>query len=103
MGVPEVGSLMKALKLFEGMIGKEGPFFFDCGVIRHAWGDSPERDVFTIGVNGKLVTMADIIETLRRVSNNDEVEEWYNCGRSYYHGGYQMSRDGRTVKMIWGS
>jgi hypothetical protein len=103
MGVPEVGSLVKALEFFGGMVGKEGPFFFDCGVVAHAWGDRPEQDVFTIGEKGHLVTMSDIIETLRRVRDNQTLEEWYDCGRSYYHEGFRLSKDGRTVRMLWGS
>lgn len=104
MGVDEVYFLVKALKLFEGMVGKEGPFFFDCQVVLHAWGDSPgEKDVFTIGEKGKLVTMTDIIETLDRVSNDETLGEWRYCGRSYFHEGYHLSKDGRTVTMCWGS
>lgn len=92
------------LGVFEGMIGKEGPFYFDCGIVKHAnYGSSGEEDIFTIGGKGKLVTMTDIIETLRRVCNDDNLEEWRWCDRSFFHEGYKLSRDGRTVRMLWGS
>ena len=103
MGVPEVGHLVEALELFEGIVGKEGPFFFDCWVVKHASGASPEQDVSTIGEKGKLVTMSDIMEVLRRVRDNETLEEEYFSGRSFYHEGFRLSRDGRTVRMLWGS
>ena len=98
MGVSEIECLVKVLEFFEGMVGKEGPFFFDCNVVRLASGD-----VFTIGEKGKLVTMSDIIETLRRARDDKTVAECHWSGGSFYHEGYSLSRDGRTVKMIWGS
>ena len=99
MVVLEVRNLVKALEFFEGIVGKEGPFFFDCSVVRHAWGACREQDFFTIGEKGKLVTMSDIIETLRRARDDETLE----CYWSGFHEGYRLSRDGRTVKMIWGS
>ena len=93
MGASEIKRLVKVLEFFEGMVGKEGPFFFDCGVAR------TKQDVFTIGEKGKLVTMSDIIETLRRARDDETLE----CYWSGFHEGYRLSRDGRTVKMIWGS
>lgn len=96
MGVPEVGHLMEALEFFEGIVGKEGPFFFDCGVVAHA-------STFTIGVNGKLVTMSDIMETLRRVRDNETLEKYRFSGRGFFHEGFRLSKDGRTVRMLWGS
>ena len=97
MGASEIKRLVKVLEFFEGMVGKEGPFFFDCGVAR------TKQDVFTIGEKGKLVTMSDIMETLRRVRDDKTLGECYWCGRSYYHEGYSLSTDGRTIVMGWGS
>ena len=75
---------------------------FGCGVVKHVDFDaSGEEDIFTIGKKGKLVTMKDVIETLRQVCNDDNLEEWRWSGRSFYFQGYLLSRDGRTVRMSW--
>eukprot|EP00985_Skeletonema_marinoi_P006879 scaffold3011_cov130-Skeletonema_marinoi.AAC.4 len=94
MGVDEVENLVQGLEVFEGIVGKdkEGPFYFDfdCGVVKHVDLDaSGEEDIFTIGRKGKLVTMKDVIETLRQVCNDDNLEEWRWSGRSFYFQGYQ--------------
>lgn len=102
MTLLEVGHLIEALQLFEGMVGKEGPCYFDCGVVNHCFA-SDEADIFPIGRKGKLVTMSDIMETLRQVRDDETISEWYYSGRSFFHEGYRLSGDGKTVTMIWGS
>jgi hypothetical protein len=103
MVVLEVRNLVEALEFFEGIVGKEGPFFFDCSVVRHAWGACREQDFFTIGEKGKLVTMSDIMETLRRARDDETLEEYRWSDRGFFHEGFRLSKDGRTVRMLWGS
>ena len=95
-------------------VGKEGPIWFDCGVIAHndfindelydVLKKSGTSDTFQIGKEGEIIELDDILCTLRAVSKHKVIKEWrYDWNRSYYHEGYKVSKDGKTIKMIWGS
>lgn len=109
--VYEVKHLIQSLELFQNMVGKEGPCYFDCGVVAHNFfvdhqelNDAGVTDIFVIGKKGEAVTMRDILDTLRRVCSDERLSEvQYSGGRSYFHEGYRVSEDGKTVKMVWGS
>ncbi|KAL7539698.1 hypothetical protein ACHAXR_009506 [Thalassiosira sp. AJA248-18] len=112
--VYEVKHLLECLELFQDMVGKEGPCYFDCGVIAHnhflgkeLWDELNEAgvtDKFPIGKKGQAVTMGDILDTLQQVCSNERLDKvQYSGGRSYFHEGYRVSEDGKTVIMIWGS
>mmetsp|Transcript_11952 Transcript_11952/g.28047 ORF Transcript_11952/g.28047 Transcript_11952/m.28047 type:complete len:104 (+) Transcript_11952:69-380(+) len=102
--VYEVQYLLTALEHFQGMIGKPGPCFFDCQVVAH--GGYPEQrasDIFQIGEAGRDVEPKDVSAALRAASREKVLEDTYHAGRSYFHEGYRLSSDGKTVYMIWGS
>jgi len=103
--VYEVQYLLTALEHFQGMIGKPGPCFFDCQVVAH--GGYPEQrasDIFQIGEAGRDVEPEDIFAALRAAAQDEVLTDVRsNYGRSYYHEGFRLSSDGKTVRMIWGS
>ena len=109
MGVLELRDLLKALEYFTGMVGKPGPCFFDCQVIAHNHfcprnASQGASDVFQIGEAGRDVELNDIFAALRAAAQDEVLYDvWSNYGRSYYHEGYRLSSDGKTVYMIWGS
>ena len=89
-------------------VGKEGPLWLDCGVLAHSYCDEDledgTSDTFQIGKKGEIIELDDILCTLRAVSKHKVIKEWrYDWNRSYYHEGYKVSKDGKTIKMIWGS
>ncbi|EJK47432.1 hypothetical protein THAOC_33848 [Thalassiosira oceanica] len=104
----EVRDLLTAFEHFQGMIGKPGPYFFDCQVIahNHFCGNAGQgaSDVFQIGEAGRDVEPEDIFAALRAAAQDEVLTDVRsNYGRSYYHEGFRLSSDGKTVRMIWGS
>ncbi|KAL7537261.1 hypothetical protein ACHAWF_005707 [Thalassiosira exigua] len=110
----EARHLAQALCASKAMIGKEGPCYFDCGVIAHncflpyEMEETLDRagvtDRFVIGKKSHPVTMEDIIDALDAASKNELLHKvQFDYGRSYYHEGYCMSKDGKTLRMKWGS
>ena len=80
--VEEVQNLLESRELFQDMIGKEGPCYFDCGVIAHnifadrqELNDAGVKDIFPIGKKGEPVTMKDILDTLRIVGKDQRLSE----------------------------
>ena len=114
MGVLEVRHYAELLDWAMKNVGKEGPLYFDCGVIRHnhfrsvevehQLEDTGTTDMFRIGQKGKVIELEDILTTFRAVSNNELLREVMYCGgRTYDHEGFRVSSDGKTLKMVWGS
>ena len=108
MGVLELRDLLKALEYFTGMVGKPGPCFFDCQVIAHNHfcprnASQGASDVFQIGEAGRDVELNDIFAALRAAAQDEVLEEVRYGSRSYFHEGYHLSSDGKTVYMRWGS
>ena len=114
MGVLEVEHYADLLDWAMKNVGKEGPLYFDCGVIRHNHFRSVEvdhqltetgtTDMFRIGQKGKVIELEDILATFSAVSNNELLREVTNSGgRTYDHEGFRVSSDGKTLKMVWGS
>lgn len=112
--VCEVETYAQLLDWAVKSIGKEGPLYFDCGVIYHNHFTNDEiqndleetglTDVFPIGKKGEAVTMNDILDTFRIAANNDLLGKVRCCGdRSYDHEGFRVSQDGKTIIMQWGS
>ncbi|KAL7537260.1 hypothetical protein ACHAWF_005706 [Thalassiosira exigua] len=91
----EAAYLAEALRFFKDVIGKEGPFYYDCSM-RFDEPGVPER--FVIGKEGRPVTLDDIIATLRKVSKNKILQEVY-----VFHEGYRVSNDGKTLEMMFGT
>ena len=102
MGVPELRYLLKALEYLQGMIGKPGPCFFDCQICG-AGSIQEASDIFQIGEAGRDVELNDIFAALRAAAQDEVLEEVRYGGRSYFHEGYHLSSDGKTVYMRWGS
>jgi len=106
--VCEVSALVEALKFFSGVVGKEGPYYFNCNVVGHGgWSekmeDGVDYDTYQIGEVGEPVTMDQILTTLKAVARNKLLDDAYMCGRSFFHEGYYVSSDGKTLNMQWGS
>ena len=107
MVVSEIEHSAKLLEWAMKSAGKEGPLWFDCGVIYHNGIISKEfegtSDIFQIGKEGEIIELDDILSTLREAANHEVINEWYGGSRTFYHSGYRVSRDGKTIKMIWSS
>lgn len=104
--VCEVSYLAEALKFFSGVVGKEGPYYFNCNVLYHVGYHREEErvdDTYQIGEAGNPVTMDQIITALKAIANNELLDEARWCGRRFYHEGYYVSEDGKTLNMQWGS
>ena len=105
--VCEIQDSAKLLEWAMKSAGKEGPLWFDCGVLAHSWCDDPyygTSDTFQIGKEGEIIELDDILSTLRAVGNNKVLDEVrYDFRRSYYLSGYRVSKDGKTIKMLWSS
>ena len=95
-------------------VGKEGPIWFDCGVIAHnhfindelydVLKKSGTSDTFQIGKEGEIIELDDILTTLSEVSEHELLRKVrYDGCRSYFHEGFRVSEDGKTITMIWGS
>ena len=80
MGVLEVQHYAQLLDWALKNVGKEGPLYFNCGVIRHNHFRSTEiqhrleetgtTDIFRIGEKGKVIELDDMLATFRAVSNS---------------------------------
>ena len=107
----EVDHLLQALEFFHSIVGKEGPFYFDCQIIAHNYGIPLTKlgmpgahDRFRIGQKGEAVTMEDVLISIRRLCKDKRLDKIrWDYGRSYYHEGYRVSEDGKTLRMAWGS
>ena len=96
-------------------VGKqEGPLFFDCGIIDHnhflsqklydELQETETNDTFQIGEEGKIIELDDILSTFRAVSNHKLLQKVQKCNhRTYDHEGFRVSKDGKTIEMLWGS
>ena len=95
-------------------VGKEGPLWFDCGIIGHnhfisqklydKLNETETNDMFQIGKEGEIVELDDILSTFRAVSKHKLLRKVYECGgRTYDHEGFKVSKDGKTIEMVWGS
>ena len=100
MCAPEVSYMVEFLDAAMDMIGKEGgAHFLDCGIIGHGgWFDKAEnaKDIYNIGMKGKPITLKDV-RTVFRVS------EFMYSERSYCFERFHVSKDGKPIRMIWGS
>mmetsp|Transcript_20255 Transcript_20255/g.31657 ORF Transcript_20255/g.31657 Transcript_20255/m.31657 type:complete len:115 (+) Transcript_20255:102-446(+) len=114
MGIYEIEHYAQFLDWAMKTVGKEGPCYFDCGIIDHNHFISQElydklhetgtNDIFQIGKAGQKIELEDILSTFRAVSKHKLLCEVQNCGgRSYYHEGLRVSKDGKTIEMSWGS
>lgn len=111
-------------------VGKKGPCYFEHGIVTHSNGDCNldklrvtmasrvvdpgtvgsvkvkavgELMKVQIGKNGKKVKMSDIIAVFNEVSKNTELDKFRHSGRSYFHEGFRVSGNGKTLSMMWGS
>lgn len=113
------------------MLGKEGPCYLEHGIVAASNKDasfdakrlslgspvvipgtvgSVNVDVtggdllrIPIGENGKKVTMDDVVAAFDKVSTHKELVKFRKSGRSYFHEGFKVSQDGKTITMLWGS
>ena len=122
---------IELLKAAKNMRGKEGPCYFEHGIVAHSnteasldfirafMGDS-NIDLSTvnsnkvdvkgellkmpIGEKGKKVTLEDIASAFYKVSTHPELEKFRHSGRSYFLEGFLLRGNGKkTLTMIWGS
>jgi hypothetical protein len=104
--VSEVEFLAQALDYFSKEIGKAGPYYFDCCVVGHGgWAEGMEHgrnyDKYEIVGEGVPLTMDAVVTTLKAVASNKLLyEARHFSGRSLWHEGYDVSRDGRTLSMV---
>lgn len=114
MGILEIKYYAQLLEWAMKNVGKEGPFYIDCGIIDHNLFISQElydklhetgtNDTFQIGKAGQKLELEDILSTFRAVSKHKLLCEVQECGnRSYFHEGFRVSKDGKTIEMRWGS
>jgi len=51
-----------------------------------------------------MIEMDDILSTFRAVSNHKLLGKVQECGdRTYFHEGFRVRKDGKTIEMLWGS
>lgn len=118
------------LSAARGMVGKKGHCYFEHGIVtshnrdvkfdkkREAMGSIPviveapfDGEVtvtgdllrIPIGRAGKKVTMEHVISAFHEVSMHAQLVKFRKSGRAYYHEGFVVLRNGRTMLMTWGS
>ncbi len=114
MGIHEIENYAQLLEWAMERVGKEGPCYIDCGIIDHSHFISQKlydklhetgtNDTFQIGKAGQKLELEDILSTFRAVSKHKllcRVQE--SGGRTYEHGGFRVSKDGKTIEMMWNS
>lgn len=66
--------------------------------------DGRNYDKYEIVGAGVPLTMDAVVTTLKAVASNKLLyEARHFSDRSFYHEGYRVSKDGRTLSMLWGS
>ena len=123
--------LIDLLLAVKGIVGKEGPYYFKHGIVTASNKDinldemrlaqkspldvtpgtpgSVKVNVIgdllhvPIGRVGEDITMEDIISSFYKVSTHVELEKFRKSGRSYFHEGFRVSEDGKSLIMKWGS
>ena len=114
MGIFQIEHCAQLLDWALKNVGKEGPLYFDCGIIDHnhflsqkiydKLHETGTTDTFQIGKEGDIIEMDDILSTFRAVSNHKLLGKVQECGdRTYFHEGFRVRKDGKTIEMLWGS
>lgn len=114
MGILQIKHYAQLLDWAMKNVGKDGPCYIDCGIIDHnpfisqqlydKLHETETNDTFQIGTVGQKIELEDILSTFLAVSKHKLLCQVQECGgRTYYHEGFRVSRDGKTIEMRWGS
>ena len=130
-GIPsDDGCIRYSIELLFGvkkMLGKKGPCYFEHGIVTNSNRDATldgqrEAPIVVPGTIGSVqanatgelkrvqivkdgdrVTMNDIVAAFYFVSTHGELEKFRKSGRGYFHEGFNVSGNKKTLSMRWGS